>query len=50
MFRLNGSEHGVDPTGLTLALILNGCHAVQHVVGKGVLLLTATGRKQQQKG
>ena len=34
MFRLDGGEHGVDPACLTVALILDGGHAVQHFVGK----------------
>ena len=30
---LNGGQHGVSPTELALALVLDRCHGVQHFVG-----------------
>ena len=43
MLCLDGGEHGVDPACLTVALILHGGHAVQHLVRKVQRLIQAGG-------
>ena len=41
MLRLDGGEHGVDPAGLTIPLILDGGHPVQYFVCIVLLLCDA---------
>ena len=43
MFRLDGGEHGIDPTRFTVALIFDWRHTVEHLIGEmlGFLLCTA---------
>jgi hypothetical protein len=42
MFRLDGGKHGIDPAGLALALVLDGGHAVEYLMGIVLRLLLNT--------
>ena len=48
MLRLDGGKHGVNPTSLAVALILDGRHAVQHFVGEMLWLLLGTAYAEQK--
>jgi hypothetical protein len=46
MLRLDGGEHGVDPAGLALTLVLDGRHTIEHFMGEVSGRLLCTGYEQ----